>query len=79
MMVRFLTGLALVLAVAVWGTRLENQNRELSRQISLQHYRAGIARREHARAKLQAEQAGAPARLLDRVAAAPAVGERSPD
>jgi len=79
MLVRFLAGLAIVLAVAIWGTRLENQNRELSRQISLQHYRAGIARREHARAKLQAEQAGAPARLLDRVAAAPVVGERSPD
>lgn len=79
MLVRFLAGLALVLAVAVWGTRLENQNRELSRQISLQHYRAGIARREHARAKLQAEQSGAPARLLDRVTAAPASSERSPE
>jgi hypothetical protein len=79
MLVRFLAGLAIVLAVAIWGTRLENQNRELIRRISLQHYRAGIARREHAQARLQAEQAGAPARLLDRVAAGPRISERSPD
>ncbi|MCY2962658.1 MAG: hypothetical protein NT069_03245 [Planctomycetota bacterium] len=67
MLGRFLCALLLVVIIAITGTRLEKQNRELSRQISLQHRRAQVLKREYAQVRLRAQRLGAPARILDQV------------
>ncbi|RPI84739.1 MAG: hypothetical protein EHM42_07280 [Planctomycetaceae bacterium] len=64
---RFVCAVVLVMAVAMAGTRSEKRNRELARQISLQHYRLKVLERDRAQARLRAESQGAPARVLDRV------------
>lgn len=77
MLGRFLCALALVVLVAIIGTRLEKRNRELSRQISLQHYRLRVLERDYARARLKAQRQGAPSRVLDRVESGVAASRES--
>jgi hypothetical protein len=62
---RFGSALVLVVLVSVVGIALEKQNLELRRAVSRQHFRMDVLRDTHAELRLQTQQLGAPARVIE--------------
>lgn len=65
MFFRFGSAVALVVLISVIGTALEKENLALRRRLSHQHYRTEVLLEENSRLRLEAQQIGAPARLID--------------
>ncbi len=62
---RFGAALVLAVLVAVSGIALEKRCLALRRALAREHYRYEVLRDLYARQRLQTQQLGAPARLLD--------------
>jgi hypothetical protein len=67
MFFRFGAAVLLVVAVSLLGIALEKRNLSLRRTISLQLYRAEQLQERCVRLRLQSEQLGAPARLMQAI------------
>lgn len=65
MFVRFTGAVVVIVLIALAGIRLEKQNLELRREVSLQHYRLEVLERRHALHRLKVQQLGAPARMIE--------------
>ncbi len=64
MFFRFVSAVALVVAVSLGGIALEKSNLTLRRAISQQHYQLDDLLEEYARLRLQTQQMAAPSRLV---------------
>ncbi len=62
---RFASALVLVVTVSLFGIALEKRNLELRREVSRQHFRMDVLRDVHAQLRLETQQLGAPARLVE--------------
>ncbi|QDT48135.1 hypothetical protein Pan258_21750 [Symmachiella dynata] len=65
MFVRFAGAIVVIVLIALAGIRLEKENLELRRAVSLQHYRLEVLERRHALHRLKVQQLGAPARMIE--------------
>ena len=65
MFFRFGSAIVLVVLISLIGTALEKRNLEVRREISRQHYREDVLLEQHAALRVQAQQLGAPARVIE--------------
>lgn len=65
MFFRFGAAMALVVAIALAGTALENRSLSLRRAISHQRYQLDVLVEKQARLRVVAQRAGAPAQLIE--------------
>jgi hypothetical protein len=65
MFFRFGAAMALVVAVALAGTAMENRSLALRRAISHQRYQLDVLIEKQARLRVAAQRAGAPAQLIE--------------
>lgn len=67
MFFRFGIGLLLVVLTSLAGTALEKRCLELKRLVSRQYYRMDLLHEQQASRRVQAQQLGAPNRLVDQL------------